>query len=283
MLTWINDVILAFADPLLNWLLRLPSDVALLIVAVGTGAILTLARLMTTNQDLLRRCAQDKRRLRVLMRQAKSEKDRPALQRYRLTRNRIGWKTFKAEALPLLVALVPIAILGTWCCQRLAFVAPQADETVPVTAYFPISAAGGLVHLVPQEGLREVSQQDVAGAECWIQEIVAVSDPKEGPPHARATWQLRAQARPTPYLLEIRYRTGTWTKELLVGHPYSSVPVESYGDDQPILHTEIGLKPVKLLGLVPGIDRIGFPPWLVAYLLLAVPSVSLLKRFTGIY
>ena len=61
MLTWINDVILAFADPLLNWLLRLPSDVALLIVAVGTGAILTLARLMTTNQDLLRRCAQDKR------------------------------------------------------------------------------------------------------------------------------------------------------------------------------------------------------------------------------
>src|SRR5271157_3600081 len=109
MLTWINDIILTFADPLLDWLLWLPSDLVLLIVAVGTGAILTLARPLTTDQDLLRRCAQDKRRLRVLIRQARAAKDREALQRYRLTRNQIGLRSLKAEVLPLLAALVPIA------------------------------------------------------------------------------------------------------------------------------------------------------------------------------
>ena len=37
MLDWINHAILVLADPLLNWLLRLPTDSALVIVAVGTG------------------------------------------------------------------------------------------------------------------------------------------------------------------------------------------------------------------------------------------------------
>ncbi len=43
------------------------------------------------------------------------------------------------------------------------------------------------------------------------------------------------------------------------------------------------MKPVKFLGLVPGIDRWLVPPWLVAYFLIAIPSVSLIKRVTGIY
>ncbi len=67
MLDWINSTVLALADPLLSWLLRLPTDLALVIVAVGTGAIITFARLLTTNQDLLRRCDQDKKRLKELI------------------------------------------------------------------------------------------------------------------------------------------------------------------------------------------------------------------------
>ena len=84
MLALMNAAILKVADFLLGWLLLVPADVALILVAVGTGAILTAARLFTTNQDLLRRCDADKKRLKQLRREAQLRKDRDALKRSRL-------------------------------------------------------------------------------------------------------------------------------------------------------------------------------------------------------
>ncbi len=283
MLDWVNSAILALADPLLDWLLRLPTDLALVIVAVGTGAIIALSRLFTTNQDLLRRCNQDKKRLKELIRQAKRQKDKEAVKRYRTTRNMIGMMTMKEEGWPLLAAVVPIAILGTWCFQRLAFVPPRAGETVSVRAYFPVSAVGELAHLVPQEGLREVSREESGASGRWIQEITK-DVPGAGGIANRgiATWKIQARARPGPYALQIRYKTVTVEKELLVGQPVYSPDVKFYGNDHPILSAQIEMKPVKFLGLVPGIDWLLMPPWLVAYFLIAIPSVSLVKRVTGV-
>ena len=50
------SIILKISDPLLSWLLYLPRDVALLIVALGTALILTVVRRFTTNQEMLGRC-----------------------------------------------------------------------------------------------------------------------------------------------------------------------------------------------------------------------------------
>ncbi|MHB1036219.1 MAG: hypothetical protein ACYC35_15620 [Pirellulales bacterium] len=284
MLDWINNAILALSDPVLNWLLRLPTDWALVIVAVGTGAIITFSRRFTTNQDLLRRCAQDKRRLRELIREAKRHKDKDAVKRFRTTRNMIGMTTVKEEGWPLLAAIVPIAILGTWCFQRLAFVPPRAGETVLVMAYFPVSAVGELAHVVPQEGVREVSREDSGRNGRWIQEIRKDDAGPDGiSKNGIATWRIQAGARPEPYALEIRYKTVGVEKELCVGQPVYSPAVEFYGEDQPITSAQIDMKPVKFLGLVPGIDWLLMPAWLVAYFLIAVPSVSLIKRATGIY
>lgn len=284
MLDWINNATVALADPLLGWLLRLPADLALVIVAVGTGAIITFSRRFTTNQDLLWRCDQDKKRLKELLRAAKRERDKEAVARYCATRNMIAVMTMKEEGWPLLAAIVPIAVLGTWCFQRLAFVPPRAGETVTVRACFPVSAVGELAHIVPQEGLREVSQEGSNGSGQWIQEIAAdVARPGEIAADGIATWQIQAEARPLPYALQIRWKTATVSKQLLVGQPVYSPDVEFYGNDQPIASVQIGMRPVKFLGLVPGFDRLLMPPWLVAYFLIAVPSVSLLKRVTGIY
>jgi uncharacterized membrane protein (DUF106 family) len=284
MLDWINNAVLALADPLLGWLLRLPADLALVLVAVGTGAIITFSRLFTTDQDLLRRCDQDKQRLKELIREAKRRKDKEAVNRYRSTRNMIGMMTMKQEGWPLLAAILPIAVLGTWCFQRLAFVPPQAGRPVPVKAYFPVSAVGELAHAVPQAGLREVSRDESGGSGHWIQEIVKDDPGPDGlVSSAVATWQIQAEARPAPYALKIRYKTATAEKALLVGQPVYSPEVEFYGDDQPITSVQLDMQPVRFLGLVPGIDWLYMPPWLVAYFLLAIPSVSLIKRVTGIY
>jgi hypothetical protein len=126
----------------------------------------------------------------------------------------IGMTTMRQEGRPLLAAILPIAILGTWCFQRLAFVPPQAGETVLLRAHFPVSAAGELAHVVPQKGVREVTPADSGARERWIQEIVEDLDPKTHKPvGAVATWQLQADARPQPYKLKIRHKTSTVEKE----------------------------------------------------------------------
>lgn len=284
MLEWINSAILALADPVLSWLLRLPMDLALLIVAVGTGSIITFSRLFTTNQDLLRRCNRDKQRLKELIREAKARKDKEAVRRHVMTRNMIGMTTMRQEGRPLLAAMLPIAILGTWCFQRLAFVPPQAGETVTVSAYFPVSAVGELAHIVPHEGVREVTPTNSATRARWIQEIVADLDPRTHKPvGAVATWQLQADADAKPYKLAIRHKTATVEKELLIGQQAYAPDVEFYGADQPVTCVRIGMKPVKLFGLLPGIRWLLLPPWLTAYFLIAIPSVSLIKRLAKVY
>jgi hypothetical protein len=178
---------------------------------------------------------------------------------------------------------VPIAVLGTWCFQRLAFVPPRAGEAVLLRAYFPVSAVGELAHVVPQEGLREVSREDSPGSGRWIQEITSDTPGPDGiAANGIATWKIQAEARPQPYTLAIRCKTTTVEKALLVGQPFYSPDVESYGGDQAVISAQIEMKPVKLLGLVPGIDCLLMPPWLVAYFLIAIPAVSLIKRLTGI-
>lgn len=73
MLTALNDSLLAIGDLLLGWLLNLPTDAVLLIVAIGSSAVLTGVRLFTTNQDLLGRCDRDKKRQKVLLKQARRQ------------------------------------------------------------------------------------------------------------------------------------------------------------------------------------------------------------------
>jgi hypothetical protein len=301
MLEWFNQTILALADPLFNGLLRLPMNLVLVIVAVGTGGIITYARRFTTNQDFLRRCADDKQRLKELMRAAKAGGDKQSLQRYRLTFNMISISTLRQEGWPLLVALLPIAILGTWCFQRLAFIPPKAGETVTIRAYFPVSAVGELAHLVPQPGVREVSGGNRAH---WIQPIAAdeveqlvtvhATDQATGRAITRkekqkkavggcATWQVQAEARGQPYPLEIHYQDQTARMELLVGQRQYTPDLVTFGAGKPIAGIHVLLRPVEFLGIVPGISALGIPPWMLAYFLIAIPSVTLIKRLGRIY
>jgi uncharacterized membrane protein (DUF106 family) len=282
MMESINSLILAVSDPLFNWMLRLPVDLVLIIVAVGTGTIITFSRRFTTNQNLLRRCSQDKKRLKELIREAKARGDKEAIQRHRATVQHIGLITMKQEGWPLLAALIPIALLGTWCFQRLAFIPPKAGETIVIHAYLPASAAGELAHMVPVDGVREVSQPGAGGK--WIQEIAEDRFPPSTGTviGAVATWNVQAEASPKPYKLAIHYKNASVEKELLVGQRQYSPDTQFYND--PTLHcVQIDMKPVKFLGVVHGIPQLMVPPWMLAYFLIAIPSVSLVKRIARIY
>lgn len=265
-----NRASLGLFDTLLGWLLALPSDAAIFIVALGSALILTLVRLFTTNQDVLRRAAADRTRLGVLIRQAKQARDREAIARYRTTKSMIALKTFSAEGMPLLVSLLPIAMLATWCIHRLEFHPPGDNEPVQVHFYAPVSAIGSVMHLVPEEGV------NVEGGH--VRPIEAGS--YNNVPQGVATWTLRAASSNHPYRLAFRYRDQTYHHDLTVGlrtyAPAFVMPNEH-------IASELKLRPRKLFGIVPGIEAILFPPWLVAYLLIVIPFVFITKRVLRIY
>ena len=179
MLDWLNNAVLTITDPLLGWLLALDRSVALFIVAGASAAILTLVRLVTTNQDLLRRCNRDRKQLKRLIKEAKARKDKDALQRHKATMVLIAGKKIKSEGLPLLAALVPILLLATWCFSRLGYHPLRADEPIQLSAYFPVSSVGKMMHVVPVSGLR--------AEDGWVQEVAPAT--YQGQPHGRATRQ----------------------------------------------------------------------------------------------
>lgn len=73
------------------------------------------------------------------------------------------------------------------------------------------------------------------------------------------------------------------SKALLVGQRVYAPDLELYGIGRPIEGVQLVMKPVKFLGLVPGIGALGMAPWMVAYFLIAIPSVSLIKKLSRIY
>jgi len=263
-----NNLCLYLGDLLLGWSLGLPMDATLFIVAILSAAVLTLVRLGTTNQDRLWRVAADRKQIKRLIREAKSRGDREAVARHKRTNAMIMMISLRAEGMPLLAAILPIAILATWAALRLDFHPPRAGEPLEVVVYTPVSAEGELTHVVPLDGVE---------ADGWVKRIDAITD--EGPPHGMAVWKLTPAASPEPYEMIFRLRGRDLTHPLLVGQTTYTTPILDHGGE---LVTETRLRQVKLFGIVPGAPQYLLPPWLVGYLVITIPFVFILKPLLGI-
>ena len=278
MLEALNDIVLMITDPLLGWLLYLPRDLAIIIIAVGTSAILTFSRLLATDQEKLARCDADKKRIAELMKKAKKEGDKEAVARYRATTAAIAMKLMNAEGKPLLVAILPIALLGIWCWGRIGFYPPSGGEKVELMAYMPASALGKLAHLIPRKGLQ---------AENWIARIKATPDAIPGQ-ECMAVWEISGEARPEePYGIQMVYGGVVHDMDFLVGSRKYSPNTRFFNEkNDRITAAEMALKPYWFLGFlhIPwGMWDYFIFPWLLAYLLIAAPFVFILKALFNIH
>src|ERR1041385_3197307 len=88
-----------------GWLLDLPRDLAIILLALGTSLLMTFVRKWSTNQDMLWRCSTDLARLAELRREAKKSEDKPALQCIQTTSGTIKWTQMKAEFLCLAISI----------------------------------------------------------------------------------------------------------------------------------------------------------------------------------
>jgi uncharacterized membrane protein (DUF106 family) len=286
-----NNFSLTVFDALLGWLLYLPSDIVLIALALLTGGLMVLTRPLATNQNMLRRLSEDGRRIKQLIAAAKKKKDGKALERYRSTNNQIAMRKLTAEFKPLLLAIVPVALLATWAMARVEFHPPIEDEEIEVLAFAPsATAAGELIHIAPQP-------PDLEAVGSWIQVIVKkpnepswwerflvwahLTKPSTPEPDAVATWIIKGKARPEPYVLKIPFRDATVERKLLIGQTTYSEAVVPATNSEP-LTTEIKMRPVRLFGIVPGWGPF-LPAWLVGYIIIVVPLVFALKWAFGIY
>jgi uncharacterized membrane protein (DUF106 family) len=267
MLERVDAFFWAIADWLLGWTLFLPSDGALFAVALLSAMCFVLIRRLTTNQELLRRCHLDKQQLRVLRKEAKVRGDKSASRRLRAIKSMVALKQFKAEGKPLIAALLPIALLAGWSARRLDFHPPRAGEPLVLSAYFPVSASGEVVHLAPEPAVRARTG--------WIQEVAPLNS--DGRSFGKASWTLDPQRN--LHLLQIRFRDRTYAKPVRVGERTYEPPSTRFDDR--LLNASVELKPVKLFGSVPGVSWIR--PWMAGYLILTLPLGWILKRLMKVY
>jgi uncharacterized membrane protein (DUF106 family) len=291
-----NNVSLALFDALLGWLLSLPVDFAIIILALLTAGLMVLVRPLTTNQEMLGRVARDNRRLKMLMREARKRRDREALLRYKTTSNRLSLKKLSAEGKPLLISIIPIAMLATWAMNRLEFHPPMEGETVEVVTYTPLTSVDEIIHLVPQPGLE--------AANGWVQQIakhpneptfwdrlkvrlwnrflgrLSPLELRTPEPDALAKWQLKGKANPDPYALLFRFRDQTIEGKLIVGQPIYAPALTVDANDSAIA-TQIVMREVRFFG-IPGLGE-WLPGWLVGYLIVVFPLVFFLKWALTIY
>jgi hypothetical protein len=258
-------------DNALGWLLVLPRDVAILLIAVATSLVLTLARKWFTRQELLLRCANDLKRLKTLIRQARAARVKPAVRRMKTTVSLVKLKQLRAEGRVFLLSIIPLALLAFWAIERLDYLPPQPGQEITLKAYYPVSSVGKLTHLVPPDGFElnspavQLVQPDPDGAANGIAIWILL-------PHRHAD-ETKFVIRHQGHSVEHVYR--------LDGRTYSP-PVQAHADDfMPV--TETPLLQSRFLGVLPGIPSIAFPPWLVAYLLLTILLVPVTRRLFAVH
>jgi len=293
MLQAMNNSLVALMDYVLGWLLYVPRDAALIAVAVITSSAMVFPRKWIADQDWLRRCDNDQKRLKQLIREARKRKDKDAVARHKATRSRIQLRAIKYEGKPLLVAVVVLVLVACWCFVRLGFHPPAGGEPVELKLYVPTAQIGKLGHVVPQDGItvadgwvrravRDELPAPVGKWEEWTARTARWLTLPEPVPEGVVSWTIVPAARRAPYNLKIVFDGKVYDRQLIVGRKQYAVQLQWHAPPDPLPASEVVMKPRKLFGVVGGFGPM-FPPWLVAYLVIALPLVSGLKRVFKIY
>jgi hypothetical protein len=233
-------------------------DLAVAVLGLLTACCILLIRRLVTNQDLLARCDADAKCLRQLARQARRSGDKPAAARHARVRHMVTLKRMGQEWRAVAVAVVPLAILGGWCLERLEYQPPRLGEPVTLILTAPLSAQGQLVHVAPQDGL--------ASPDGWIRRLQPAAD---GSPSCQAQWRLSGRGR---WTVEIRHGAATYSRPVHIDCGVTTPPVEHASG----VRTELAARPYRPLGFIGPV--VGLPAWLLWYLLVSLMSYPLLRR-----
>jgi uncharacterized membrane protein (DUF106 family) len=278
-------------DPVLGWMLGLHRDLTIIVVAVMTIALFTLVRKFVTDQEWLKRARDDQDRLKELIKLAKQKKDKEAIKRYNLTKVEIQKNGFGHDLKVLAWVILPILLIGTWAWNRLGFIPPQAGEIVKVKVYMANSAIGRIMHLVPVDGVSvkngwaKTIEKDTLPDQnwwdkgnSWVMDKMGMVAPLEG----SATWEVMGSNGEQIHKLKFFFDGKIYESDFLVGQKIYA-PEFKFVNEDPVQAIELQMRPLKLFGIIPGAAALMCPPWLVAYIFIAVGLFFLFKRILKVY
>ncbi|MCC5828058.1 MAG: hypothetical protein JJU36_01295 [Phycisphaeraceae bacterium] len=271
----INDAFLAVGDFLLGWVLALPSDVALIVLSIGSAGILWALQMAMRDRDRAARIESDRLMLKRHKAQAKASGDRDTLRRIKRTHAQVSLRAAAMDIKPLLVALLPLIVIANWAYFRMEFHPPQEGEPVRVVLSMSPTVAGELVHLVPTEEL--ALALDDAHSETWARRLELVE--ADDAPRSEASWTVTATASDDPHELLIRHRNNNFHHAMWVGGRRYGLPLIEH-ETPPETATRLEMREVRFLGVVPGIPALAFPAWLTAYVVIIVPVILLMRYFS---
>ncbi len=260
--------------PLLDPLLLLGHDWALVVMAVLEALCVVLVRRFTTDQAELHRLAHDRTMQKHLYVVARLIGDQAAAARHQALRTTVALRGIRHEGLPLLITVPTVLILAAWCFLRLPSEPAPAGTAITVAFYDNrLSRAAGEDRVVDLEVPPGVTLDGGP-----VRVLRPVTDPAETlglPPYSEAVWTLTAPATTTP--LTLRFHDGGTVLEhpLLAGGAFTPPTVLTH-PGSPHATTEIRLPVYHPFGFIPGGGP--FPPWMVAYLLVIVPFFFIWKR-----
>lgn len=253
---------LTVADLLLLWAWRLSPDLALILIAVASAAALALLRRWTTPQAWLHRARADLAVLKTALRTARQNRDAAARARHLALKRRIDLQRLLRAELPALAAALPVLlILAQWAYLRLEFRPVQTGETVTLHLEASPSWAGQTVHMVPGP------EMAVAGSP--IRSITAEAS-AEGP--VTVTWSLTPTQTQD---LHLRLADRTLVHPVVLAPRPDPVARIDQGDG---LATRLDLIPYRAFGFIPTLDPLWCPAWLLAYLMITLPGMFVLRR-----
>ena len=257
----------AAGDALLGWLLALPRDASLIILAMSTAAMSLVLRWRLSDQHTLRCMRVDRRRLAQRIAAARRDDQQESLLRYRRISARILRKQALVETRLALLTFVPLSAIVTWAAARIHYWPPNPGEPIEFVLYTPASAVGTVVHLVPSE--------DLEAPTGWIREVE--SSQRHGSPRGRAVWSLKSREAQVSRRLEVRIRSRTLTHPVMIGFNRYPPPDVLHEDE---FESRLTLTPYQPFGWFPGIA--GLAPWLTAYLIAVLAAFYAAKVVLGV-
>lgn len=267
----LHQTVLMVLDKLFGPALALPRDVAIVGLATLTVAMMLVARVLCTNQDLLRRCRADLAQLKRLRKETKRQHDRPARQRIARTIAQVQWMQMKADLRVLAIVIAPLAAIATWAVERLEYWPIQRGESVTLTARFPLSSVDRVAHLVPLDPELDDALDSPA--------LQAVTLDPQDDKHGVARWRIRCGSigPPRRLALIVRHQGESATHVVEVGTGKYQPPQQTH-DRERIVETSVRYREYRFLNVVPGLPWLGLPPWMVAYVLLTIVLTSTVRR-----
>lgn len=258
MTSW-QSTCISICDAAFGWTLALPRDVSVILIGMLVGLVLCVVRRLTADQSHLRRIGEDERRLRDLIRNAKTEGDRGRLDRYQHIHTLIRGRRVRAEFPAICASILILSVLIPWGQRRLEYLPLQAGESFELTALTPLSMVGDVLHVAPQA--------EISSPGGWIR--VVQSDADQDMRGGKAAWSLQLASTAKSVAIEVRVGHHTLEHLLLSADSFYGEPVQPHSDS---VTTEVPLRVYRPLGWMPRQLLPGLPGW--AVLLTVITAVS---------